>query len=222
MSDTSRNRIFKRLQAAPKISFDPVSKGEIGSRELTIEERIKRLKQLMEAMRTEVHIVSEDGWAEMLIKIARKRGLSSVLYAPQTGIGPALERHWESIGDEKEIPISLIPYDKTVEDFKKRLFSIDAAVTTTRGAIADAGAIILWPDENEPRTMSLVPPVHFAVLHASAIYHDLSEAMEEGSWHEKLPTNALMISGPSKTADIELTLAFGVHGPKELILFIVN
>jgi L-lactate dehydrogenase complex protein LldG len=39
---------------------------------------------------------------------------------------------------------------------------------------------------------------------------------------QKIPTNVLLISGPSKTADIELTLAFGVHGPKELIILIVK
>lgn len=68
------------------------------------------------------------------------------------------------------------------------------------------------PDEQEPRLMSLVPPVHIAVLKAEKIHDTLAEAM---------PTNLLLISGPSKTADIELTLAFGVHGPKELIVFIL-
>jgi L-lactate dehydrogenase complex protein LldG len=37
-----------------------------------------------------------------------------------------------------------------------------------------------------------------------------------------MPANALLISGPSKTADIEMTLAFGVHGPKELVVIVVN
>jgi L-lactate dehydrogenase complex protein LldG len=41
-------------------------------------------------------------------------------------------------------------------------------------------------------------------------------------WHERMPTNALLISGPSKTADIEQTLAYGVHGPKELIVLVIE
>ena len=90
------------------------------------------------------------------------------------------------------------------------------------GGIAETGVIILWPDKKEPRLVSLVPPIHIAVLEAEKIYNTFSEAIETGNWPDKMPTNVLLISGPSKTADIELTLAFGVHGPKELIVIIVK
>jgi L-lactate dehydrogenase complex protein LldG len=90
------------------------------------------------------------------------------------------------------------------------------------GGIAETGAIILWPDKKEPRLMSLVPPIHIAVLDADKIFNTFGEAMQEQRWPEKMPTNAVLISGPSKTADIELILAFGVHGPKELIVLILS
>ena len=70
--------------------------------------------------------------------------------------------------------------------------------------------------------MSLVPPVHIAVLDGDKIFNTLGEVMQTQNWPEKMPTNAVLISGPSKTADIELTLAFGVHGPKELIVLILS
>jgi L-lactate dehydrogenase complex protein LldG len=116
----------------------------------------------------------------------------------------------------------LMTYDGQIEDFKERLFGIDAAVTSTVGGIAETGALILWPDEKEPRLMSLVPPIHIAVLEADKIYTTFSEAIEAGNWTRQMPTNVVLISGPSKTADIELTLAFGVHGPKELIVLILH
>jgi len=67
-----------------------------------------------------------------------------------------------------------------------------------------------------------VPPVHIAVLKADTVFISLADAMREGRWAEGMPSNMLLVSGPSKTADIELILAFGVHGPKELVVLIVE
>ncbi|MGD9250586.1 MAG: lactate utilization protein, partial [Desulfobacterales bacterium] len=105
---------------------------------------------------------------------------------------------------------------------KEALFEVDVGITTTTGAIAETGAIVLWPDAREPRTLSLVPPVHIAVLEADKIYNSFCEIIQDQNWTAGMPTNALLISGPSKTADIEMTLAFGVHGPKELIVIVLQ
>lgn len=70
--------------------------------------------------------------------------------------------------------------------------------------------------------MSLVPPVHIALLQADQIYDTLEQMMEAEQWSRQMPTNALLISGPSKTADIQQVLAYGVHGPKALIVLILE
>jgi L-lactate dehydrogenase complex protein LldG len=115
----------------------------------------------------------------------------------------------------------LVAYTQPVDAFKSDLFNaMDAGITSTRGGVADTGAIVLWPTSAEPRLMSLVPPVHVAVLDADTIYNSLADLMVAEKWTDGMPTNALVISGPSKTADIEFTLVFGVHGPKELIVLI--
>jgi L-lactate dehydrogenase complex protein LldG len=64
--------------------------------------------------------------------------------------------------------------------------------------------------------------VHIAIVKVDEIYETFSEIVEKQNWSENMPTNALLISGPSKTADIEQVLAYGVHGPKELIVLIVS
>ena len=69
--------------------------------------------------------------------------------------------------------------------------------------------------------MSLVPPVHIVVLEADKVYNTFCEILEKQGWTQNMPTNMVLISGPSRTADIEMTVAFGVHGPKELIVFIL-
>jgi L-lactate dehydrogenase complex protein LldG len=46
--------------------------------------------------------------------------------------------------------------------------------------------------------------------------------MQVEGWQQGLPTNALLVSGPSKTADIQQTLAYGAHGPKELVVLLIE
>jgi L-lactate dehydrogenase complex protein LldG len=68
--------------------------------------------------------------------------------------------------------------------------------------------------------MSLVPPVHFVLLDVATIHADLYSTLCTEGWSSGLPTNALLISGPSKTADIQQTLAYGAHGPRELVVLL--
>ena len=173
----------------------------------------------MEAMRTEVHTTDAQNWIHQLAAILKLRKLKTLVYPPQTALGDALESHW---GNDRDTLPQLVPYETEIEDFKDRLFTIDAGITSTAGAIADPGALILWPSEKEPRLMSLVPSIHIAVLEADKIFSSFSEAMQSEKWSTKMPTNVVLISGPSKTADIEMTLAFGVHGPRELIVLILE
>ncbi|MGB2902280.1 MAG: LUD domain-containing protein, partial [Candidatus Dechloromonas phosphoritropha] len=67
-----------------------------------------------------------------------------------------------------------------------------------------------------------VPPVHIVLLDAGKIYNTFYEAMQSENWKDGLPTNALLISGPSTTADIQVTLAYGAHGPKELVVLLMG
>ena len=114
-------------------------------------------------------------------------------------------------------------YTQAIESWKAELFHhIPASLTGARGAIAETGTLILWPDEHEPRLMSLVPSLHIVLLDASRIHNTFYEAMTTEGWQDGLPTNALLISGPSKTADIQQTLAYGAHGPKELVVIVIN
>ena len=221
MSKESRDRIFARLAAGRRQASAPIPQpSPMPVRTYGRTEKIEKLKTLMEAMRTEVHVTGAQNWIHKLEETVKSRELKSLVYPPQTPLGDTLESHWKknAAGDLPQ----LIPYEKKIEDFKDRLFTIDAGITSTVGAIADPGALILWPSPKEPRLMSLVPPIHIAVLEADSIFSSFLEAMQKEKWATQMPTNVVLISGPSKTADIEMTLAFGVHGPRELIVLIVE
>ena len=184
-------------------------------------ERLERIKRMMEAVHTEFLETTEANWPADVQAFLTAQGTRNLLYGPATEAGRRLSAEWTAAGMEGGP--ELVPYVDRVETFKERLFDgIDAGITTTLGAIADTGSLIVWPTPEEPRLMSLVPHMHLALLRADALYDTFWQAMTENRWADGMPTNALLISGPSKTADIEQTLAYGVHGPKRLVVVIIR
>ncbi len=220
MSEHARERIFSRLKAAARQSLTPGPQTvALPVKTYSRQEKIENLKKLMEAMRTEVHVTDAARWLDKLEEVLKTRSVKTLLYGPRTEIGAALQQRRQQAGDD--LP-ELVPFDREVEHLKETVFNVDAGITSTYGAIAELGALILWSSAEEPRQISLVPPIHVSVLFADNIYDTFMEVMQKENWAGGMPTNAFLISGPSKTADIELTLAFGVHGPKELIVLVVD
>ena len=114
-------------------------------------------------------------------------------------------------------------YDFQLTNNKEKVFNdCPAALTSSYGAISATGTIVLWPSAQEPRTLSLIPPVHIVIVDANKMFDNFASLVKKEHWQENLPTNVLLISGPSKTADIQQTLAYGAHGPKELIVLLIN
>jgi L-lactate dehydrogenase complex protein LldG len=170
----------------------------------------------MEAVRGEVHAVGAD-WPRVLFGLLEDKGARNLLYAPDTEAGVALARDWPDARG-----IELRPMVEAVESCRDALFTeTDAAVTGCLGAVAETASLVLWPSAREPRLMSLVPTIHAVLLDPRRIRSTFHALLVEQNWvGQGMPTNALLISGPSKSADIEQTLAYGVHGPKELIVLV--
>ncbi len=216
---TSRENILNRLRAG-RPEFPEQAEQELPNKfSWTHEERIEQFCNRMASVRAEVHKVSESEWPTKLVELADEKQLGNLLYAPKGPLAEKIESSWS----QAETTTKLITREGFIEEWKEEIFfNIDAAVTSVRSGIAEVGSLILWPTKEEPRTFSLVPPVHFAILKAENLHNTFAEAVEKEGWKNGMPTNALLISGPSKSADIEQTLAYGVHGPTDLIVLLVT
>ena len=100
------------------------------------------------------------------------------------------------------------------------IFSYDAGISTTQAAIAETGTLVLVSADERHRLVSLVPPIHIAIVDASRICETLGEALALLRNGRDLSRAVTFVTGPSRTADIELTLTVGVHGPQELYVIV--
>ena len=103
---------------------------------------------------------------------------------------------------------------------KDDMAKADIGITEVDYAIAETGTIVLIANERQPRLVSLLPPIHVAIMKSNIIVENLDELFFLVK-NSSQPTSCMtFITGPSRTADIELNLTLGVHGPKELFVLI--
>jgi L-lactate dehydrogenase complex protein LldG len=88
-----------------------------------------------------------------------------------------------------------------------------AGISTALYGLADTGSVVL-SSSVEPRTQSLLPDVHVTLLREDLILPGLDELF--AALGDDLPSALAIVSGPSRSADIEQKLAVGVHGPREV------
>jgi L-lactate dehydrogenase complex protein LldG len=99
------------------------------------------------------------------------------------------------------------------------LYDADAGVTDVLAGIAETGTLVVRSSAGATRGGFFVPPVHLAVVRASKVVPDMVDVIR---LLRPLPTSVVMITGPSKTADIEGILITGVHGPKEVHVVLIE
>jgi L-lactate dehydrogenase complex protein LldF len=97
---------------------------------------------------------------------------------------------------------------------------LKVGITGAVAGIADTGTLLVTSGPGRPLTASLLPDIHIAILPASRIRGSLEEALAGSDVSDA--SAAVLITGPSRTADIEMALTIGVHGPKQLVVFLVE
>jgi L-lactate dehydrogenase complex protein LldG len=100
----------------------------------------------------------------------------------------------------------------------------DCSITTCELLVARTGTIVMSADQANGRTASVYAPVHICIAFTNQLVYDLKDALQvlKDKYRTNLPSLITFASGPSRTADIEKTLVVGVHGPKEVYLFLIE
>ncbi|WP_254508868.1 LutC/YkgG family protein [Anatilimnocola floriformis] len=128
----------------------------------------------------------------------------------------------------RERNIAQVDYEQTVavDQPTRRLTQLacDIGITSVDFAIAETGTLLVCARPGQERVASLLPPMHVAIVERSQVIPDLIDAFN--MLHERglsnLTSNITLITGPSKTGDIELQLTTGVHGPGKWRVIIIR
>jgi len=171
---------------------------------------VTRFRELLESVGGRVTIVrSEDEAREVLARRVRELGATRVVVSDAPAAG-------RLVGTLSGARVLASTADRA------ELLGAEVGVTSAQWGIAETGTLVLLSDHERSRLASLLPAVHVALLDARCILPTLGAALaavHDGSLAGRTVT---FVTGPSRTADIELTLVVGVHGPRELDVLLLD
>ena len=216
MSKTVPEKIEEALRSGPISSMrregvDPES-GRLVAGDLSTAERVSLFRERAESSGAEVHIVEDPG---ALMALFRELLPENATVAVACG-GQLEERL--GVSASGLVPSSCRLVDSRMLEMED-LFEVDVAVTDVDLGIAETGSIVVGPGAGYPRRLSLVAETHIALIGSDQIVSDLLDWT--GGPKNREAGGITLITGPSKTADIELKLVVGVHGPARLHLIVV-
>lgn len=151
--------------------------------------------------------VTVGDWAGGTVAVLRGADVKRVVVAPddRTALDAAQSAVFTKACAAAGIEVTRATDDET-------LFDVPVAVTGVLAGVAETGTLVCASGPDAARGVSLIPPTHIAIVAVEQLVADLADAFTllEG---QALPSNVNLITGPSKTADIEGVLITGVHGP---------
>ncbi len=133
-------------------------------------------------------------------------------------------RKWEKVFCAEEILKNELNQNGFSGFSSTDITTCDASVTTCETLIARTGSIVLSSGTTSGRIASVYAPVHICIAYTHQLVYDIKDSITslKDKYAEAPPSLITLATGPSRTADIEKTLVVGVHGPKEVFLFLVE
>ncbi len=187
-----------------------------------------RMAEAASTIGWKVHrVANPEDAADVVANICEQKGAKSVLRSTHDVLSEInVDAAVTSTGANLSVTEHSGDNDETmISESKSAAFATDIGITGVDYAIAETGTVVLHPRSGLSRLVSLAPPTHIAVLRPTDILDSLDElfAMERNDHMSgNLAGSMNLISGPSKTADIEGTTVTGIHGPLEVHLVILE
>ena len=131
---------------------------------------------------------------------------------------------WDNVYCVEKQFSNLLPSNQFPEVTQSSLPNCDAAITSCQYLVARTGAIVMSSAQESGRTVSAYAPVHICIAYVDQLVFDTRDALKDLKKKSgtNLPSFITFAAGPSRTADIEKTLVVGVHGPKEVYVFLID
>lgn len=180
----------------------------------TAEERITILTDNLEKLRAAVRRVGDlQAAADLVSSLARERGWQRLAYHTHPLVTPLVAG----------LPCATYSVDAPQCD-KNALEGCDAGITACEALVSQTGSILVSSGSCGGRGLSILPHVHIVVATLDQIVPTLGDALHLAKDRHagRMPSMLSFITGPSRTGDIERILVLGAHGPKELIVILVD
>lgn len=163
----------------------------------------------------------EEGVKDFLSELIMSRSIHAAALSDAPIFDRLNLRDW--LGGRLERLVTVPPADlpSRYTRLKAELADVPLGITSCRFAIADTGTVLITMDDETNRLMSLLPMIHVVLFTPEQLVPNLSQALRRIRADGDLGRAITLISGPSRTGDIELTLTVGVHGPKEIHAILV-
>lgn len=134
------------------------------------------------------------------------------------------KQDWQKVFCLEEKLITAVAGQLADRLIKTDLATCDVSITGCEFLVARTGSIVMSAAQISGRTTSVYAPVHICIAYTNQLVFDIKDALEgiKKRYGQYLPSLITFAAGPSRTADIEKTLVVGVHGPKEVYLFLIE
>ncbi|MEI2740525.1 MAG: lactate utilization protein [Chitinophagaceae bacterium] len=134
------------------------------------------------------------------------------------------KQDWEKVYCVEDKLIAPVAGQLAERVVKTDLANCDVSITGCENLVARTGTIVLSSAQASGRSTSVYAPIHICIAYTSQLVYDLKDALQaaKDKYGNNLPSLLTFATGPSRTADIEKTLVVGVHGPKEVYLFLIE